>query len=117
MHGGHHFPRPAILMAVVLVVLGLLHGRLMRAGERRHALRVSDEGLVVPGRRFQRKIDANWADVASIDLGERWAVIKTRAGRERTLDLPDLERGDEVRRALDTARCLFLGAAPPNTAE
>lgn len=109
MHGGHHFPRPAILLAAVLVVTGLLHGRLMRAAERRRALRVDDEGLYMPGRKFQRKIEAKWADLASIELGERWAVVTTRMGRSRTLDLVDLDRGEEVRHALEAARREWSG--------
>jgi hypothetical protein len=36
----------------------------MRAAERRRALRVNDEGLYVPGRKFRRKIEAKWADLA-----------------------------------------------------
>jgi hypothetical protein len=105
MHGGHHFPRPAILMAAVLVVTGLLHGRILRAAERRRSLRVTDEGIYVPGRRFKvRKLQAKWEDVASIEIGERWAVITTRAGRVRKLDLPDLDHADEVRRALAQAQ-------------
>jgi hypothetical protein len=112
MHGGHHFPRPAILLAVVLAVTGLLNGRLMRAGERRQTLRVSDEGLYVPGRRFKkRKLDATWADVRSIEIGERWAVITTRRGRQRKLDLADLEHSDQVRHALEEAKQRFLGAS------
>lgn len=105
MHGGHHFPRPAILAAAVLVVTGLLNGRIMRMATRRRSLRVSDEGLYVPGRRFKaRKIDAKWADVASIDIGERWAVVKTRTGRTRRLDLLDLLAPAAVRDALDEAQ-------------
>jgi hypothetical protein len=113
MHGGHHFPRPAILLAVALVATGLLHGRLMRAGQRRRALRVSDEGLSVPGRRLQRKIDAKWPDVASIEIGERWAVVTTRAGRARKLDLADLQGSDAVRNALAAARQRLLAATQP----
>jgi hypothetical protein len=111
MHGGHHFPRPAILLAAVLMVTGLLHGRLMRAAERRRALCVNDEGLYVPGRKFQRKIEAKWADLASIEIGERWAVVTTRTGQNRRLDLVDLDRGDEVRHALEAARRAFQGVS------
>ncbi len=117
LHGGHHFPRPAVLMAAVLVVTGLLHGRIMRAAERRRAIRVNDEGLYVPGRKFQRTIDAKWADLASIEIGERWAVVTTRTGRNRTLDLVDLDRGDEVRHALEAARRAFHGVPNANMAE
>jgi hypothetical protein len=105
MHGGHHFPRPAILAAAVLVVTGLLNGRIMRMATRRRSLRVSDEGLYVPGRRFKaRKIDAKWADLASIEIGERWAVVTTRGGRERKIDLADVQAEAAVRDALTEAQ-------------
>lgn len=104
MHGGHHFPRPAILMAAVLVVTGLLHGRMTRAARRRQSIRVTDDGLHVPGRRFKmRKIDATWAEIEAIEIGERWAVITTQTGRKRKLDLSDLESADRVRDALAEA--------------
>jgi hypothetical protein len=63
----------------------------------------------MPGRKFQRKIEAKWADLASIEIGERWAVVTTRMGRNRTLDLVDLDRGEEVRHALEAARRAFQG--------
>jgi hypothetical protein len=104
IHGGHRFPRPAILTAVVLIVAGLLHGRITGFAQTRRTLRVDEHGLYVPGRRFKaRKIHARWADVASIDIGERWAVITTRGGRSRKLDLQDLEAADRVRDALTEA--------------
>jgi hypothetical protein len=68
----------------------------------------------VPGRRFKRrKLHASWADIASIDIGERWAVITTRTGRRRKLDLADLEHSDQVRHALEEARqrCLVASNA------
>jgi hypothetical protein len=105
VHGGHHFPRPAILTAAVLIVTGFSNGRLMRWAQARRTLRVSDEGIYVPGRPFKvRKIHAKWPDVGSIEIGERWAVIKTRTGRVRKLDLSDLESADRVRDALVEAR-------------
>jgi hypothetical protein len=36
-------------------------------------------------------------------------VITTRTGRNRTLDLVDLDRGDEVRQALEATRQAFHG--------
>jgi hypothetical protein len=105
MHGGHHFPRPAILMAIVLLVTGLLHGRLMGKAQRRRSLRVSDEGLCLPTLSFRaRKMEADWADIASIEVGERWAVVTTRLGDSRKLDLQDLEDPDHVRHALAEAQ-------------
>jgi hypothetical protein len=105
MHGGHHFPRPAILTAAVLLATGMAHGRILRFAEGRRALRVDDDGLAIGGRPFRgRKLRARWADLASIEIEQRWAVIRTRSGRERKLDLQDLEGADHVRHALAVAQ-------------
>jgi hypothetical protein len=105
LHGGHHFPRPAMLTAAILLVLGVFHGRIQQFAEGRRALKVSEVGISIGGRPFkQRRVRAQWADLKSIDIGDRWAVISTRAGRERTLDLADLEGAEHVRAALETAR-------------
>jgi hypothetical protein len=107
MHG-HHFPRPAILAAATLAVMGLMHGRLQHFAQARRSLRVTDDALFVPGRPFKvRRLHATWADLRSIEVGERWAVIRTRAGRVRKLDLADLEGESHVRSALLHARQLL----------
>lgn len=108
MHG-HHFPRPTYLGAGTLAVMGLMHGRVQHFAQARRSIRVTDEALFVPGRPFKvRKLHAAWADLQSIDVGERWAVIRTRAGRERKLDLADLEGEQHVRSALLHARQRLL---------
>ncbi len=117
MHG-HHFPRPTILSAVLLALLGLLHGRLAHFAQARRALRVTADELIVPGRPFKvRKLHAAWSTLRSIEIGERWAVITTRAGRVRTLDLHDLEGESHVRAALVEARRRFLAVPALTTAE
>ena len=104
LHGGHHFPRPAILTAAVLIVTGFSYGRITRLAQSRRTLRVTDTELYLPGRPFKaRAIRASWAQLASIEIGERWAVITTRAGRTRRLDLSDIEAADRVRHALTEA--------------
>jgi len=101
----HKLFRPAFLTAVVMLVLGLFHGRITAAVERRRSLRVSGTDLFVGGRPFKaRKIRATWAELASIEVGERWAVITTRGGRVRKLDLSDLEGAEQVRHALAEAQ-------------
>lgn len=115
LHGGHHFPRPAILTAAVLIVTGFSHGGIMRWAQARRTLRVSDEGLYVPGRPFKaRAIHAAWPDVRSIDIDQRWAVVTTHSRQVRKLDLSDLDNAAAVRHALQEAQ-LRLAAA--NTAE
>ena len=49
MHG-HHFPRPTMLAAATLAVLGLLHGRMQHFAEARRSIRVTADALFVPGR-------------------------------------------------------------------
>jgi hypothetical protein len=115
MHG-HHFPRPTILAAATLTVLGLMHGRIQHFAQARRSIRVTDGALFVPGRPFKaRRIHATWGELASIEVGERWAVITTRAGRVRKLDLSDLEGEAHVRAALLAARTRLVGIA--DTAE
>ena len=105
MHGGHHFPRPAILTAATLLVLGIFHGRILHFAEQRRALNVTESGISIGGRPFkQRKVRATWSELRSIEVGERWAMITTKTGRVRKLDLADLEGAEHVRAALATAR-------------
>lgn len=102
-HLKHHLKRPTIVMAGTLLVVGLLHGRIKRRAERRFTIRVGEEDLYVGGKPF-RSLRAKWADVMSIDIGARYATIKTRTARERRLDLADLEGSTHVRAALEEAR-------------
>lgn len=104
LHGGRHFSRPAMLMAAVLIVTGFLNRRIIRRAQARRTLRVTDTELYVPGRPFKaRAIRASWAQLASIQISDRRALIATRAGRTRTLDLSDLEDADRIREALTEA--------------
>jgi hypothetical protein len=103
-HLTHHIRRPAVLTAIFTLGLGLFHGRLVRFGEARRVLRVEDEGIYLGGRFVFRPFRAPWRDVASIEIGERHARIRTRDGRERSLNLADLHDAGEVRAALEEAR-------------
>jgi hypothetical protein len=114
MHG-HHFPRPIYLSVAGLLVLAFFHGRIFHFAETRRALKITDKGLSVGGRPFKaRRINARWADIASIQVGDRYATIATRAGQTRKLDLHDLEGAEHVRHALEQAQ---LRLPAPNMAE
>ena len=108
-HLTHHIRRPMVLTALVTFGLGLFHGRLVERRSRTRVLRVDETGIFVGGRPFKvRRLQAAWPDVASIDVGPRWAVITTRTGRSRTLDLPDLEEEVGARAALLQAQQLIM---------
>lgn len=110
-HLTHHIARPTILLATVLLTIGLLHGRIVRRAEKRFTLRVEENGLYVGGKPF-RSIRVPWADVTSIDVAERWATIRIRGGRQRKLDLSDLEGAQHVRHALADAQGRLVPQSP-----
>lgn len=112
-HLKHHLKGPTVLLATVLLVVGFLHGRIKRRAERRFTIRVGEDDLYVGGKPF-RKIRAKWADVESIDIGPRFATIRTRAGRQRKLDLSDLEGASHVRSVLEEARQRLVTRGPGN---
>jgi hypothetical protein len=98
-----HLPRPTIVLAAVMLLFGLLHGRIAaRAGARR-ALRITADGVSMSGR-FFRRLTATWAEIASLDIGTTEATLTTRDGRRQRLDLADLVNTDEARAALNEAR-------------
>ena len=104
-HATHHVSRPMVLTAITTFALGLFHGRITGFAARRRVLRVDEQGIVIAGRPFRaRRIDVPWSGVRSIEVGPRWAVITTRAGRTRRLDLTDLETEGAVRAALGEAQ-------------
>ena len=102
-HVTHHVKRPTIALGVALLVIGLLHGRILRRSEKRRSLRVDEEGLYVGGKPF-RSLHAKWGEIATIDVAERWGTITLKNGRVRKLDLPDLEGSHHVRAALAAAQ-------------
>ncbi len=99
----HHVARPTLLMAFTLLIVGVFHGRIKRSAERRFTIRVQDDHLYVGGKPF-RSLHEKWANLAAIEIGERYATIRTRKGRTRRLDLAHLEGANHVRAALEAAR-------------
>jgi hypothetical protein len=108
-HANGHIPRPTILLAVSMFAIGLAHGRLAAWGDRRRELRVGADGIRVPGRQFQ-SITLTWAEVASIEVGDRSAVIIANDGRLQRIDLTDAFQPQAIRDALMQARTFLDGA-------
>jgi len=95
-----HLPRPTLLMAAVMMVLGLAHGRIATASERRRSLQVSDAGVTVGGRFFTR-FTASWNQIADVRITERDAAVVTTDGRTRRFDLADIANLHEVQPVLE----------------
>ena len=101
-HANGRLARPTILMGVVLLVIGLLHGRIAARGDRRLELRVDDHGISVPGR-FFRRLTLPWAEVAEITIGSTTARLIAKDGRDQSLNLADAANADVIRHALADA--------------
>jgi hypothetical protein len=99
-----HIWRPETLAAMATLGVGLLHGRLALAAERRQSLRLTRDDLSIGGRlRFSRRFTARWDEIASIDVTDRDATVRTHRGERRRLNLADLENAPDVRAALQAA--------------
>jgi hypothetical protein len=120
-HTTHHVARPVLLTAIVTLAMGLSHGRIIGAVSRRRVLRVDETGVYVGGRFFNAGwLQASWDELDGIEVGERWATVRTRAGRVRRIDLEDAEGEAHLRHALMHARGRLDSLTPPresNTAE
>ncbi len=109
-HLTHHLPRPTIVLGCAMLALGLLHGRILHRAEKRLSLRLDEAGIYVGGKLF-RSIHAPWDQVTAIEIGPRFAFLRFTGGRERKLDLADLEGASAVRAALEEARQRIAAAA------
>ena len=114
-HLTHHIRRPAVLTAILSLGMGVMHGRITRFSEGRRVMRVEDEGIHIGGRPFSKAFRASWAEVASIEVGERRAWILTRDGRTRSLNLADLHGADEIRAVLEEARLRLVSPGSNET--
>lgn len=94
-----HIPRPTIVLAIAMFIIGFSHGKLAAFGDRKRALLVGPDSISVPGRPFTRMTLA-WADVASIAVDERYAIVTAHDGRTRKIDLSDVMQPQAVRDAL-----------------
>jgi hypothetical protein len=107
----HHVSRPTLLLAIVTLAVGLLHGRITAYAAKRRVLMVTESGVSVGGRMFSR-FTASWRDIERIDINEKSAAIVMRDGKTQDFDLIDIRHGNDVTRALTRARSR-LGAATP----
>ena len=102
-HATHHVPRPTILLGVVMITIGVLHGRIAARGARQMALRIDDDGISVPGR-FFRRLSLPWSQVAEITIGPATARVIAADGRDQQLNLADAINADAIREALREAQ-------------
>ncbi len=106
-HATAQIPRPTILLAVAMFAIGMFHGRIAAWGDRRRELRVGPEGISVPGKRGFSRLTLAWAEVASIELDDRAAVVAATDGRSQRIELTDAFQPKAVRDALMSARTLL----------
>jgi hypothetical protein len=107
-HATAHIPRPTILLAVMMIIIGLVHGQLAAWGDRRRQLRVSADGISMPRLKFAR-MTLTWAEVESIELDDRAAVIKAIDGRSKRIEFGDVMQPTAIRDALMSARTFLDG--------
>lgn len=108
-HATAHIPRPTIVLAVAMIAIGVLHGRIAAWGSRRRHLRVTTEHISMPKRPFSR-VTLAWPQVASIDVDERHATVTATDGRTQRFDLGDMIHAAAVREALLHAQHLLAEA-------
>ena len=94
---------PTLLLAFAMFAIGFSHGRIAAWGSRKRELRVTDEGISVPGRFFSRTT-LRWEDIAEIAIGPDKARIIPYTGRDQVIDIGDALNRDAVRAALEHAR-------------
>ena len=113
-----HIKRPTVLVAVGMLVIGLLHGRIAGWAGLRRGLWVTEEGIRASRRPFSH-FRATWAELAAIEIEPRQARLVRRDGQAYTFDLADLRNAADVRQALEGARLRLPvpepGAEPART--
>jgi len=97
--------RPTFVLALTTLGFGIFHDRLRARMMKRRSLKISDDGVVVPGRfRFFGGFRASWGELDRIDVTPAAAAIVTRRGRTKRIEFATLLHGDEVRNALTVAQ-------------
>ena len=103
VRGHHKIVQPAFVAGTAILAIGLLHGRIFGAAERRRSLRIDSAGISMGTRPFGRFAVA-WNALKAIEIDARYARIVKRDGGQRRIDLNDVENPAPVRRALEDAR-------------
>ncbi|MEO8681441.1 MAG: hypothetical protein ABI665_20505 [Vicinamibacterales bacterium] len=103
-HETGHVPRPTVLLAVVMLGLGLFHGRITAYAHKRRAMHVSADGISIPGRFPFMRLTLPWSDVASVDFDDGVALIVAHDGRRRRVAMADSLEPNLVRDALLAAK-------------
>ena len=99
-----------LVLAIATLAGGLLHGRLKAFDAKREVLRVTDSGVSVGGRFFNR-FTAAYEQISRIDIAEKSAIVVLRDGRTKEIDLIDIRHSNDVTRALTKARTRLEPAA------
>jgi hypothetical protein len=102
-HANGHIARPTLLLAFSMFAIGFSHRRIAAWGSRKRELRVTDDGVSVPGRFFSRTT-LRWEDIAEIAIGPDKARVIPVNGRDQVIDIGDALDRDAVRAALEDAR-------------
>ncbi len=102
-HANGHIARPTLLLAFAMFVIGLSHGRIAAWGSRRRELRVTGEGISVPGPFFSRAT-LRWDDIAEIAIGPDRARVIPITGRDQVIEIGDAIDREAVRAAMLSAK-------------
>ncbi len=98
--GGGKVLSPALLTAVVMIVLALLNPRMVRRRRERRALRLTAEGIELRRSRFRPRVRLPWHEVRSVRSEPGRLLIEGTDGRLRTIALRRYANAEEIRRAL-----------------
>ena len=95
-------------VALLLLAVGLMHGRLRQL----RRLVVDEHGFDIRLAPWSR-VRLRWADVAGLQSGGRVVTVTTTAGRVHRIDLRDAAQADAVIAALERHAAASLPPPPP----
>jgi hypothetical protein len=113
-HESGHIKRPTVLLAVAMMAIGLLHGRIAAFGERRTSLRIDDTGVSL-GAAFLRRFTVPWGELAAVEIEPQQARIVRTDGKAKVVNLRDLRDAAAVRAALEGVRLRLAPVDPGPT--
>ena len=106
--GKKALPFVYLLLAVILLALGLMHGRLQQL----RRLIADDDGFdirLAPWRRIRKR----WDDIADIVVSGAMVTVTDRQGRDTVIDLSDVPQADAVIATLTRRADAALAPPPP----